>query len=161
MNFQLCGSLISVDNLFNCFGKQNHEIKDEKVSRFTLLIDKRLDDYPFILDLENMRVSIIDDKCTYLNIPNHSGKLPLIFLDKQVKGKTITSVIHHEVSVFYENFTKTIFEKKNTHKVHIILNDIHILLIGVPVLDNNEKLVGCNLMEIPFMNTEELVPIIK
>jgi hypothetical protein len=147
----LCGNFLNLESLFQCFYNKNKE-NDTITGKFSLVIDKRISTYPYALKQESTRVSMVDKKTKYLNIPNSNQSLPAIFVTKQIKGKLLKDVIHPDVAPFYKNLILSTFQERNIVKLHIVLNNIHILLTTYPVLDNKKKIIGCTLLETPFLD---------
>jgi hypothetical protein len=156
MNIQLCGSLFNLDvnSLCGCFGESKTG-QEQTVNAFTLVIDKRISNYPFVLDTENNRVSILDATMRFLNNPNFDTKLPPIFTTRTIVGKPLSEVIHEDIAPFYQNFVSSTFQEKTNLKLHVILNGTHILLTTYPYFDNKSKMIGCTLTEIPFLKVPD------
>jgi hypothetical protein len=149
----LCGNFLNLDSLFQCFYSRNKE-KDTPIGKFSLVIDKRIGTYQYALSQDNTRVSLVDNKINYLNTPNINTNvlLPAIFITKQIKGRSLQDVIHPDVAPFYKNLILSTFQERSIVKLHIVLNNIHILLTTYPILDNKKKIIGCTLLETPFLD---------
>lgn len=155
MNFQLCQNFVSVDKLVECFtGTSNleNDMDVRKSLNFSLVIDKRISSYPYSLVSEDARISLVDLNIKYLNTPNLNTSLPAIFTTRKIKGRFLVDVIHPTVSSFYKNLMVSTFQERSVVRLHIILNNVHILLTTYPFFDNKNKVKGCTLVEIPFSN---------
>lgn len=152
MNISLCNSVFSFDSLFQCFLPKQTEQPLE--TRFSLAIDKRLDSYPFNLKLDNARISHISTSLKYMTNPTQSHDIPPIFLKKNVKGMTLDMVIHEDVVGFYKNIVKSMISEKKVISLHIVLNSVHILLSAYPIHDNKNKIIGCTILEVPYVDVE-------
>lgn len=158
--FSLIESCFSTESIFNInlnfnMGGSN-ENKDVKKNIFKLVIAKS-DNFNYELNLDNSRITQYDTQLKFINnVPElvKTSILPPIYVKKIQMGKTISEVVHNDISTFYKNFVKSVIDHKNSLKLHIILNDIHILIIGIPILDNIDNIVFCVLYEIPYKETE-------
>jgi len=153
MNFMLCQNVFNLESLFQCFGGGKEQ--NEKKKDFTLVIDRKIASYPYSLDKLNARVSLIDLDLKYINDAQTGKVLPPIFLKKHTKGESISTVIHPSVLPFYKNLLISTFNERSTIKLHIILNNIHILISTIPVYDHQNKLIAVTLFETPYNDVEE------
>ena len=154
--FTLVENLCKTDSIFNinmnCFFGGNDD-KDKSKAEFRLKIVKN-EDITCELDLTDIRVSIFDKKLNLLTVPNKSALIKNIFVRGNIVNKHITDVMFSEVSTFYKNFIKSVIDNKKSLKIHILLNDVDILVVGEPMFDNTDEVVACHLFEIPFSATE-------
>jgi hypothetical protein len=155
MQFMLCGNFMNLESLFQCFYSKPKEQISKRNGQFSLVIDKRLSTYPYALKQDNTRVSIVDNKTNYLNTPTFETILPPIFVRKNIKGELLEDVIHSDVAPFYKNLILSTFQERCIVKLHIILNDVHILLTAYPIYDNKKKVICCTLTETPFLDVTE------
>lgn len=161
--FSFIESCFSTESIFNInlnfnMGTSN-ENKEVKKNIFKLVIVKS-DVFNYELNLENSRITQFDTQLRFVNNAPELVKtsiLPPIYIKKTQIGKTISEVIHNDISTFYKNFVKSVIDHKNSLKLHIILNDIHILIIGIPIVDNRDNIIFCILYEIPYKETENFL----
>ena len=153
MNFQLCGSFISVESLFKCFSPESREGNSTNPSsNFSLVIDRNIKEYPSDLLFPQSRISVVDTEFRFLNTPNFNTCLPKIFLTQSVKNELFTDVVHPEVAKFYKNLIASAIAERDIVKLHIVLNTDHVLLTVYPLFDNmHKKIIGCTLIESPFL----------
>lgn len=157
--FSFIESCFSTESIFNInlnFNMGGSENKDVKKNIFKLVIAKS-DNFNYELNLDNSRITQYDTQLKFIyNVPEllKTSILPPIYVKKTQMGKTISEVIHNDISTFYKNFVKSVIDHKNSLKLHIILNDIHILVIGTPIFDNIDNTIFCLLYEIPYKETE-------
>jgi hypothetical protein len=156
--FSIFETLCATESLFNinlnCFlngGSSNNDVKN---SEFSLSIVKNAEnDGDFELNFINSRVTIFDNRLQFVSEPTQSIILPSIYIKKGMKSKNISDVIHNDISTFYKTFVKSIIDSKRSLKIHVVLNKMHILLVGTPLFDNIENVIGCHLIEIPYKET--------
>lgn len=158
--FSFLESCISTESLFNVnlnfnFGNSGDN-KEVKKNTFKLVIVKN-DKFNYDLCLDGVRVSVYTPELKFAhNVPESSKNsvLPAIYIKKTQINRHISEIIHGDISTFYKNFIKSVVDHKNSLKIHIILNDVHVLMIGTPIFDNVEQIVFCQLFEIPYTSTE-------
>jgi hypothetical protein len=167
MSFQLCGNILGIESLFSCIINTQKQETEKNSNIFSLVIDKRISSYPFNIEENESRISIVDKNLKYLNTPKMLSSLPAIFLSKNIKGKQLMDVLHPEVAPFYRNLLLSSFQEKSIIKLHIILNSKHILLTTYPLIDNRNKIIAYTLVELPFTdvasdnevkNSSEIIP---
>jgi hypothetical protein len=147
---------MSFDSLFQCFYNKKNDLPKRNMGEFTLVIDKRISNYPYALKQEYTRISLLDIHTKYLNSPETiASALPPVFIKKRIKGNFMSDVIHPDVAPFYKNLVLSTIQESNVVKLHIVLNDVHILLTAYPILDNKRKIIGCTLLETPYLNVME------
>jgi hypothetical protein len=66
-------------------------------------------------------------------------------------------VIHPELVHFYISLVDAIFDTGDISKHNIILNEVHVLVITSPIYDNRQKMIGCTIMEIPYIESSHMV----
>lgn len=158
MQFMLCGNFLNLETLFKCLGTKSSDASSSHRfdNSFSLVIDKRISTYPYALKLDHTRVSLVDMKTRFLNTPNKNTILPHIFTHKRTKGMFMHEAIHPDVAPFYKNLILSTLEEQSIIKLHIVLNDIHVLLTTYPILDNKKKIIGCTLLEIPYLDVADM-----
>lgn len=152
MNISLCTNFLSFESLFSCFFQSSKEKSTHGVKIFRLTIDRRVSTYHFDLDTDHTRVSILDVATKYLNNPNLGTRLPGIFRTPHIRNRTLVEVMHQDIAAFYKNIILATIQDRTTVKLHIVLNDVHILITSYPIFDNKKKIIGCTLLEIPYMS---------
>ena len=157
--FSIFEQLFRADSIFNInlnFNMGQNDNKDVKKNTFKLVIVKT-DNFNYELNLNNSRITQYDTQLKFTHNPPELVKtsiLPAIYIKKNPMGKTIYDVVHNDISTFYKNFVKSVIDHKNNLSIHIILNDVHILIVGIPIFDNIDNVVFCQLYEIPYKETE-------
>lgn len=156
MQFMLCGNFLNFDKICQCFFNKNKEKDSSKpnIGQYSLVIDKRLSTYSYALKQEQTRISLVDLKTAYINTPNLNTLLPPIFITKSIKGKLLQDVIHSDVAIFYKNLVLSTFHERDSVKLHVVLNEVHMLIMTYPILDNKKNIIGCSLLETPFLDVE-------
>lgn len=152
MNFMLCQNLINLESLFKCFYSNDDNLSS---SHFKLIIDRKITNCPLSLDQNNTRMSLINTDLIYINNAVTGDILPPIFTKKKTKGFSVDTVIHHELVQFYKTLLVSTFSEKMPIQVHLILNDVHILLSTIPNFDNKNKVIAATLIETPFLDIGE------
>lgn len=154
MAFECSGIKVAVDSLCKCvFTQSDPDSNPNKTNVFKLVIDRRIKDYPYLLDIANSRFSIIDTQLNYINTPDLTkSKLPPIFTTNQIQGKSLMDVLHPEVSVFYKDLLISCFQDKAIVKLHVVLNNAHILLTAYPVTDNRNTVMAGTIVETAFLD---------
>ena len=145
---------LAIDSLCQCvFMMPDSTTKRENANIFKLVIDRRIKDYPYVLDIGSSRFSIVDVHMKYVNTPNLTkSKLPPIFTTSNTKGKNLVDVIHPEVSAFYKDLLISCFQDKSIVKLHVVLNNVHILLTAYPVTDNRNNVIAGTIVETAFLD---------
>jgi hypothetical protein len=142
---------VNVDTIFKCFQSKTNDV--EKNDKFTLVIEKQGKlDYPYTLDSDETRVSLVDLKNVYLNNPNFNTTLPPIFVSKNIKGNSLEDVVHEQIAPFYKNLISSSIQENRVLKLRVILNGVRVLLATYPIHDNKYKVIGCTLLETPYIN---------
>ena len=153
LDLTLCSNsldtLLKVDCVVNSENSKNS-------GKFSLTVDHRTDQYYYELDIINSRITLFNKELKLINIPSKNLILPNLCAKNNPINLYIYNAFFKEICNFYKSFIKTIMETGVNSKIHIILNNIHVLLIGNVIKNNRGIIIGASMIEIPYKDTEIL-----
>jgi hypothetical protein len=91
----------------------------------------------------------------FLNNISRFKEVPQIFLTAETKGKVIDDVMHPLAIPFYKHVVVLTMNEKQAIRLHIVLNEVHLLITSLPVFDKNNKIIAVTLLETPFTSVQE------
>ena len=151
-------NIVNIESLVSCLtGSGQGEVTPNNNSNniFNLIIDKRGKQFPYKLDLSNMRMTLISTDLSYISDYKKNIRIPLIFIRKKIKGCKMKECLHHEIYPFYKSIVVSCINEKEQIKLHVELNQVHILLSTIPVFDNVGNVIAITFVETPYQHVEE------
>lgn len=149
----LCQNLFNVEALFKCFQPSENSVNPEK--EITLEIDKTRAYRPYAIDKRHTRMCNLNPSLEFLNDISRFKEIPPIFLTQNTRGREIDDVMHPLAIPFYKNIIISTMNEKQTIRLQIVLNGVHLLITSLPIFDNNNKLIAVTILETPFTNVQE------
>jgi hypothetical protein len=148
----LCQNLFNVESFFKCFQPSANSVNQD--DGITLEIDKTRSYSHYAIDKRHTRISNLNQSLEFLNDISRFREIPPIFLTQNTRGREIDDVMHPLAIPFYKNIIISTMNEKQTIRLQIVLNGVHLLITSLPIFDKNNKLIAVTILETPFTNVQ-------
>ncbi len=119
-----------------------------------LIVEESTTPYPFSLNLEKMKVYVVDTQLVYQYATDVDE---LNIKASTMLNKKVSDVLPREYGQFFERIYKYVIDTSKTIRIHVIIDKLHWLIVANP-LKNGGNIGGVLLIRIPY-STIELLPL--